>query len=189
MPDDPTTTPAADTPPPAPPPDPAPPSGAGAGTAVETISREEHQRELDRYRNEVGQAAKRAKELEARLKQLEEANQTEAERLAAQAKRAEDLEPEVERLKAQLEAQTTALLAEVDAQKKALPKEMIDLLPAEASPAEQLAWVAKARAAAEKLKPAPGLAPAGGRQGGGRPTDEPNEAERAFHARHMASRF
>src|SRR4051812_32237423 len=97
MPEEPTATTTLETPapPPALPPDPATAQAVGAGTAVETVTREEHQRELDRYRNEVGQAKRAQAELEKRLRELETANQTEAERLAAKAKRADELEPEL----------------------------------------------------------------------------------------------
>jgi hypothetical protein len=134
------TTPA---PEPATDPNPAPPE--------ETIPKSEHQRELDRLRNELGQFKRRTRE-------LEDASKSEAEKLAERAKLADTLEPEVTALRA-------ALSAEVDEQQKHLPKEMLDLMPG-GSPSEQLAWIRKARQAAEKLKPAGALPTAGGRNPG-----------------------
>ncbi len=190
MPDEPTGTPPAGPPPappapPAPPPDPPPaPAPPGDGTPAETVTKADHERELDRYRGQVGDANKRAKELETRLKTLEDASKSDAEKLAERAKRADELEPELTAAKAALEAAEASLQAEVDEQKKALPKEMLELLPAEAALSEQLGWIRKARAAAEKLKPGSGLPPSGGRPGAGaKPNDEPTDAERQVAAR------
>lgn len=139
--------------------------GQSVATAPETVSREEHQRELDRYRNEVGQANKRLAELEKLIADRDEATKSEAEKLAAKAAKAEQLEPEVAALRA-------ALTEEVEAQKGALPEAMQGLLPS-GSPAEQLAWIRKAKEAAAKITPAgsqstlpdaSGRNPAGGAQ-------------------------
>lgn len=127
-----------------------PPAGnPPAGTAQETVSKAEHQRELDRYRNEMGQ-------LKKQLQEMTDSQKSDAEKLAEKAKRADELEPEVKTLR-------EALAAEVDARKKTLPEELASLLP-EGSAAQQLEWIRKATAAAEKLgKGNPALPPAGGR--------------------------
>lgn len=176
-------------PPAAPAVDPVPPAPP-ADVASETVAREEHLREVDRYRKQWGEEKKAKEELEKRLKALEDAGKSEAERLAAKAQQADELAPKVEGLTAEVETLRAALLAEVDEQKKALPKEMLDLLPADTSAAEQLAWVRKAKAAAEKLKPSGnGLPAAGGRNGGTKMDTEPTEAERSAASRRYANRF
>ena len=143
------------------------------------------QSEVDRYRNEAGQAAKK-------LKQIEDANKSETERLQERAKAADELEPKVETLEKQVQALTEALGAEVDRQKKALQeldKDMLELLP-DGDPVSQLAWVSKALAKASKDRKQ-SLPPGGGRNPGGdrNGKTEPTEEERQKAAAHYATRF
>jgi hypothetical protein len=174
-------------------------SGTGAGTGTEPGKAEEEKAEesaeqrflrlADRYRNEAGQAAKKARELEARLREVEDAQKPELQRLAERAEQVPVLERERDDWKARAEAAEAALTAEVEARQKALPKEMLDLLPENATPAGQLEWIRKATAAAEKLRPGQ-LPPAGGRNpamqpGSAAPTKEQQDAG----ARDYASRF
>lgn len=174
-------------------------SGTSAGTGTEPGKAEEEkaeesaeqrsQRLVDRYRNEAGQAAKKARELEARLREVEDAQKPELQRLAERAEQVPVLERERDDWKARAVAAEAALTAEVEARQKALPKEMLDLLPEGATPAGQLEWIRKATAAAEKLKPGT-LPPAGGRNpavqpGSAAPTKEQQDAA----ARDYASRF
>jgi hypothetical protein len=133
---------------------------AGAGTGTETVSKAEHDKELDKYRNQVGQTKKQLDEALARLKQLEDAGKTEAEKLAEKAKAAEVLQPRVERLEA-------AVKTQLDTLKAALPAEVLALMP-EGDVADQLLWTQKAVAAAAKLAGnGNGLPPAGGRNPAG----------------------
>jgi hypothetical protein len=132
----------------------APPAPAAPpATGEETISRAEHQRLMDQLRNEAGQTKKR-------LKELEDASKSEAERLAEKAARADALEPKITRYE-------QALKDEIEARKAKLPPELAELVIAE-DPAEQLALIRKAEAAAAKLAPAQNtLPPAGGRNPAG----------------------
>jgi hypothetical protein len=170
-----------------------PPADSGTDPPKELTAAEkqaaEHQREVDRYRNEAGQAAKKARDLEKRLQEIEDAGKTETERLQAQAKVAEQV-PELE---ARIESLAAVLTAEVERQKAALKdldKDMLDLLP-DGPPEQQLAWVSKALAKANKdagdrkktLPPGGGRAPVNGAK------EEPSDAERAAHAQHLAARF
>ena len=158
---------------------------AAAETAPETITAEEHQRELTRARNQYGAERRVREELEKRLKSLEDERKTETERLTERAAQVEPLEATVTRLNEQVETLTAALVAEVDRQKKALPAELRELLPEDGSPVSQLDWLGKAA----KVKPPTGLPPAGGRTGGNGGAKEPTDAERAAYARQTAQRF
>jgi hypothetical protein len=118
--------------------------GTSAGTGTEPGKAEEEKAEesaeqrflrlADRYRNEAGQAAKKARELEARLREVEDAQKPELQRLAERAEQVPVLERERDDWKARAEAAEAALTAEVEARQKALPKEMLDLLPENATP-------------------------------------------------------
>ena len=171
--------------------------GAGTGAdkkepTPEERAAAEHQRELDRYRNEAGQAAKKARDLEKKLQELEDAGKTETERLQARAKAADELEPKLASLESQVASLTEALAAEVTRQKAALKEldpGMLDLLP-DGDPVMQLAWVSKAVAKATKDRKT-ALPPGGGRNPGGdrNGKTEPTEEERQKAAQHYAHRF
>lgn len=144
--------------------------GAGAGTGTETVSRADHEKELDRYRNQVGQEKKRADDMAARVKALEDAGKSEADRLAEKARQADELQPRVAKLEAAAKGQLEALKAQ-------LPAEVAELMP-EGDVADQLAWTQKAVAAAAKLSGGAGgagsgseLPPAGDRNPAGGSTD------------------
>jgi hypothetical protein len=145
--------------------------------------------EIDRYRNEAGQAAKKAKDLEAELQKLRDEKLTETERLQKTAEQVPTLTSERDTWKERAEKAETEIASDVEARKKALPAEIACLLP-EGTPSQQLAWIRTAEASAAKLKPANGLPPAGGRNpGGGQQNGEPTEQERQAHAQNLASRF
>lgn len=93
-----------------------------------------------------------------RIKELEDANKSEAEKLAERAKQADALEPEVTALRESVAAMVTDL-------KASLPKELQDLLP-EGSPAAQLDWLRKAQKSAATLAPQNVLPNTGGRNPG-----------------------
>lgn len=145
--------------------------------------------EAKALRDEAAARRRELRDVQAKLKDLEDATKSEAQRLQEKAERATALESEREALTARVEAAEAALAAEVEAQAKVLPKEMLELMPS-GSAAEQLGWIRKARTAAEKLKPT-GLPPAGGRNpaGGGNGKQEPSKEERQDHAAHVLSRF
>lgn len=181
------------TPPPAPNPDPN--GGTGGETEAERL-KAEHNRELDRYRNEIGQERKRATELEKRLQQLEDANKTEQERLQARAEKATELEQQVATWQSRAEAAEQLIADEVTACSKdleKLDKEMLGLLP-EGTPLAQFAWLRRAVAKAQKdaadREKRSGLPPAGGRNpGAGNGKQEPTEEQRAQHRQQLATRF
>ena len=164
-----------------------------AAAAAETVTREEHLREVDRYRNQFGQEQKRAAEAEKRLKALEDANKSETERLTEKAQKADTLETTVATLTEQRDAYAAALAAEVSRQEKALPDNLRALykaLPESLSPVDQLAWLGEAtKEAAKAQKQGNGLPPAGGRTGAVGAGSEPTEAQRATDARRYANRF
>lgn len=176
----------------------APPAPADPGTAPPATNPEPteaekaeaaRKAEIDRYRNEAGQTAKKLREAEARLKQLEDEKLSETERLQKAAEQVPTLEQERNGWKERAEAAEAELASEVEVRKKALPSELAILLPA-GTPAQQLAWLRTAEASAAKLKPATGLPPGGGRNpGAGHGKTEPSEQERQIAAAHYASRF
>jgi septal ring factor EnvC (AmiA/AmiB activator) len=116
-------------------------------TAPETVLREDHQREIDRYRNQYGQERKQREELEARIAELEQAGKSEAERLQAKAAEADQLAPRVRAL-------TKILKDQVEARRAELPEPMQALIP-EGEPEVQLAWIEKALVAARSITPPP----------------------------------
>lgn len=145
--------------------------------------------DMKSVRNEAASYRTKLRDAEKRLTELEDATKTETQRLQERAERLPQVEQERDALQQRAEAAEAALSEEVDRQKKSLPEEMRDLLPA-GSAAEQLGWIAKARKTADKLRP-PTLPPSGGRNpaGGGNGKTEPTEAERQAAQQHYASRF
>ena len=179
---DPPVTPAG-TEPPAAPPEPETPEQLAARL------RAEHQRELDTYRNKVGQAEKAQRDAAKALQDKLDAEKPELERLQTTAAKVPALETERDGWKERAEAAEAALTDEVDARRKTLPKEIAELVP-DGGPIVQLAWIRKAQPAAEKIKPRVDLPPAGGRDPGhGSGKQEPTEQERKTHERHTAMRF
>jgi hypothetical protein len=108
--------------------------------------------------SEVKKLRQEAAGYRTKLKEIEDANKTEAEKLAERAKRADELEPE----NAALRASVSAL---VDDLKKDLPAQILNLLP-EGTPATQLDWLRKAKTAATELKGSAELPNSGGRNPG-----------------------
>jgi hypothetical protein len=132
------------------------PPAAPPATAPETIAREDHQREVDRYRNQYGQERKAREELEARIAELEQAGKSEQEKLQAKAAEAEQLAPRVRALQKILKDQVEARRAE-------LPEPMQALIP-DGEPDVQLAWIERALVAAKSIAPPqPNLPGAAGR--------------------------
>lgn len=145
--------------------------------------------EMDRYRNEAGQAAKRAKELEAKLKTLEDEKLSETERLQKTAEQVPTLTQERDDWKGRAEAAEQEILADVEARKKALPAEIAVLMP-EGTASQKLAWVRQAEQSAAKLKPNGGLPPSGNRNPGGNgKSADPTDEQRKAHLAATATRF
>lgn len=94
--------------------------------------------------SEVKRLRQEAAGYRTKLKEIEDANKTEAEKLQEKAKKADELEPEVTALRASVSGLVEDL-------KKELPEQILKLLP-EGSPQVQLDWLRKAREAATELK-------------------------------------
>jgi len=120
----------------------APANGAQQPAPQQT----EHERELDRLRNQAGQERRAREAAETELNTLRNASKTELEKLQEKAAKADQLEADNKRYQA-------TLTAEVEARKATLPEAMRDLLPA-GTPDQQLDWIRKATEAAGKLAPA-----------------------------------
>ncbi len=145
--------------------------------------------EMDRYRNEAGQAAKRAKEAEAKLAAAELEKLSETERLKVAADQVPTLTTERDDWKARAEAAEAEIAADVEARKKALPAELACLMP-EGTASQQLAWIRNAEASALKLKPTTALPPGGGRNPGGNSGKaDPSDKDRERIAREYATHF
>jgi chromosome segregation ATPase len=161
-------------------------------TAPETVTRDEHQRELDRYRNQYGQEKKAREALEKRLQELEDAQKTETQRLAEKAARADELTPALEATKAELDTLRAALEAEAEAQAKLLPRHEQKLYAAlpECSAAQRLEWIRTARAEAAEREKAGGLPPSGTRNPAHqKPNTELTDEERQRASRTYANSF
>lgn len=172
-------------------------TGAGEGrrTEQQAVSAEEHEREVDRYREQFGQEKKRATEAERlladaqkRLKAIEDEQKPELTRLTEAAGKVPTLEATLQERETRIEALEAIIAEQVAAMTKALPAEHRELIP-EGSPEFQLAWLAKAAPKLTKAT-ANGLPPSGGRAPGAVSKPEgPTDEERRQHARLTASRF
>lgn len=171
----------------------------GSGTGQEnppatnppaTVSKDEHERELDRYRNQIGQANKQLEELKAELNQLREAGKSEQQKLQEKADRAAALEEQAAKLQQEIEARDKALADEAEARLEKLPEEIRALLLEDLTPAKKLEWIRIAESSADRLKPANNLPPAGQRNppSGQEPRGVTDE-ERAANLRKTAARF
>lgn len=166
--------------------------GGGAGNGQEPPAKTYSEDDVKGLRGEAASYRTKLRDAEKRLQELEDATKSEAQRLQEKAERADALETEVGTWKERAEKAEATIAEEVESRQKALPKEMLELLPPSLSPSEQLAWIRKASAAADKLKPADkaALPPAGGRNPGGeRNGGAPTEEERRKHAQREALRF
>ena len=124
----------------------APPAALPA-TSTETIAKTEHERELDRYRNQVGAEKKKSEELAAELAAIKEAGKSEAEKIAAKAAELDALLPRVKSLEKALKAQVEAIRGQLSEPLAALiPEGPVEL---------QFAHAEKLLAAQAQIVPAP----------------------------------
>lgn len=136
---------------------------------ADSVSREEHKK-----------VEREAQNLRKRLRDLEDAQKTETQRLQDRAAMVDTLEPQLQTVTEERDSLKAALADVVKAQSKALPKEIVSLMP-DGSPVEQMAWLLKAQDALPALKPDAQLPPAGHRQpangnGNNAPTKEQQDA-------------
>lgn len=157
-------------------------------TAAE-LAEKAHKAELDRYRNEKGQADKKAAAAEAELQKLRDAQLSETEKLQKTAEQVPTLEKERDEWKTRAEAAEAEIAEDVKTRTAALPAELSCLLPG-GTPSAQLAWIRTAEASAAKLKTGNGLPPSGNRNP---PADKANgvvtDEQRKAHLAHTATRF
>jgi flagellar biosynthesis chaperone FliJ len=162
---------------------------------IEARLRAEAARDVDRYRNEAGQANKRLREMEQRLQQIEDEKKPELQRLTDAAGQVPLLQKEIESRDERLTRYEAAFEAQNDAAKKLLEKldkGLLTLIPEGLSPDQEFNClrnaVNKAQADAEKGRTS--LPPGGGRNPGtAGDKKEPTDAERAAAAQHYATRF
>jgi hypothetical protein len=174
-------------------------AGAAAGTDAGTETPEQREariraeasREVDRYRNEAGQANRELKKVQDRLREIDDAQKPELQRLTEQAGKVPTLEERLTRYEAAFQQQN----GEARRILEKLDKDLLGLVPDGLAPEQEFVCLRNAVAKAMKDQEArqqgqtQKLPPAGGRNPGTNGKQEPTDKEKAMAAEHYQSRF